>query len=316
MEIEPHVSHTGCGQVPVSIDSAVAALAGAQHGTVARWQLLALGLTARQIEWRVKTGRLHVLFRGVYAVGHRALSRDGQLMAATLVAQGALLSHRSAAEQHRILPRRPGPICLTTPTRHRPQPGLLLTESVVEQDEREAVRGIPVTTVARTILDLAATEDERTLDRALREAEVNLLADETGLQALIARHPGRRGVATLRRLTGAHDLDVITRSELEARFRRFLTDHRLPPPLHNTAVGPYIVDALWPQARLVVELDGYRIHGRRRAFEDDRRRDRALAAAGYTVIRITWRQLREDPAQVALDVRSALTLLVRREYAT
>lgn len=102
---------------------------------------------------------------------------------------------------------------------------------------------------------------------------------------------------------------VITRSELEDRFRTFLTDHRLPPPAHNTAIGPHIVDALWPSARLIAELDGYATHGRRRAFEDDRRRDRILTASGYTVIRITWRQLRDEPAPVARDLRSALARL-------
>lgn len=318
MEIEPHVAGAIPPQVnPSTVDRVIAELAERQHGAVARRQLLALGVSSWAIKRRIRTGRLHPVFRGVYAVGHRALSRDGRLMAAALAGgPGAVLSHRSAAELHRLLPRRPGPMHVTAPTRHRPQPGFLLTESFIAPDEQETIRGVPTTTVARTILDLAATEDERTLDRALREAEVNRLADETGLQALLTRHGRRRGVATLRCLTGARDLDVITRSELEVRFRTFLADHHLPPPVHNTAIGPYIVDALWPQARLVVELDGYRIHGRRRAFEDDRRRDRALAAAGYTVIRITWRQLREDPAQVALDVRSALTLLARREYAT
>lgn len=214
-----------------------------------------------------------------------------------------MLSHRSAAELHRLLPRRPGAIRVTTATRRRDQPGLLLSESFIERDERETVRGIPVTTVARTILDLAATDPVQTVERAIREAEVNRLADETGLHVVIARYPGRRGVATLKRLTDAGDLDVVTGSELEDRFRRFLTDHHLPPPLRNTVVEGYIVDALWPNARVIVELDGYATHGRRRAFEEDRRRDRVLTAAGYLVVRITWRQLRDEPAGVDRELR-------------
>ena len=314
MEIEPNVGGLIRPHLtPSSVDRAIARLAERQHGTVARAQLLAIGISAGAIRVRVRAGRLIPLHRGVYAVGHKALSRDGRRMAAVLAAgPGAVLSHRSAAELHRLLPRRPGPIHVTAPKKRRPQPGLLLTESFIAPDECETIRGIPVTTVARTILDLAATEDERTTDRALREAEVSRLADETGLHALIARHPGRRGIATLKRLTDAQDLDVITKSELEARFRTFLSAHHLPLPLHNTLVERFEVDALWPHQRLIVELDGYTTHARRQAFEQDRRRDRALVAAGYTVIRITWRQLRDGPAQVARDLRAALARLAPR----
>lgn len=285
----------------------MAAIAARQHGVVGRAQLLAAGLTAKMIAARVRRGALHVLHRGVYAVGHRAVSYEGRLFAAALAAGlGAVLSHRSAAELHRIAKRRPGPIHVTVPKQRRPQPGLLLTESFIAPDERETVRGIPVTTVARTLLDLAAVSNEDELERAVREAEVNLLADETGLQALLQRHPGRRGVATLRRLTNADDLDTITKSELEQRFRAFIKRQDLPRPIHNTLVEGFLVDALWPHQRLVVELDGFRVHGRRRSFEDDRRRDRILQAKGYCVIRITWRQLRDEPDAVARDLRALL----------
>ena len=307
MEIEPDVFPAVRSEVAPSTDQLIARLARRQKGTVARRQLLALGVTTKEIEWRVRTGRLHVLHRGVYAVGHTALSRDGELLAAVLAAgPGAVLSHRSAAELHRIAKRRPGPIHTTTPKQRRPQKGLSVTAAFLRPDEQETVRGIPVTTVARTLLDLAAVSTEAELERAVREAEVNQLADETSLHALIARHPRRRGIATLKRLIDADDLDVITKSELEDRFRKFLRRTRLPPPVHNTVVATFMVDALWRDQRLVAELDGFRTHGRRRSFEDDRRRDRILQAAGYRVIRITWRQLRDEPDAVARDLRALL----------
>ena len=307
VEIEPNVFPALRGDLAPSTDELIASLARRQKGVVARRQLLALGITTKEIEWRLATGRLHALHRGVYAVGHTAISRDGTFFAAVLAAgPHAVVSHCSAAELHRVAKRRPGPIHVTVPKKRRPQPGLCLAASSIAPDEQEVLRGIPVTTVARTLLDLAAVSTEDGLERAVREAEVQQLADETGLQALIERHRGRRGVATLKRLTDADDLDVITRSDLERRFRTFLRKQHLPPPVHNTLVEGFVVDALWPDVRLIVELDGYRVHGRRRSFEDDRRRDRMLHAAGYTVIRITWRQLRDEPDAIARDLRALL----------
>ena len=285
-------------------DAAIADLAARQHGVVARRQLAQLGLGRRAIEHRLATRRLHPIHRGVYAVGHRVLSQHAASMAATLVADHAVLSHRSAAALWGIRPTDRERIEIAVPKALRARPRLQIHQARIERDERTTRHGIPVTTPARTLLDLAAVLHPTRLERAVTEAEIRRLTSPTSLAALVARYPSRPGTAAIRALLRTGRIGhAVTRDELELRFLTFLDDHTLPRPrIHATVeLGdrPRTVDCLWPAHDLIAELDGFATHGTRSAFEADRARDRALQVAGYRTIRITWRHLTEDHKTLA-----------------
>ena len=218
-----------------------------------RAQLLAAGIGARAIERRIEAGRLHPLYRGVYAVGHRVLSQRGRWMAATLATDG-VLSHRSAAALWGLRPSQ-GRIEVTTPRTRTPRPGLLLHRAVLPDDEITTHHGIPTTTPARTLLDLAGVLPPHQLQRAMNEAEIQRLP---GPLALLDRHPTKRGTSHAPPTTPPD-----TRSELEADFLAFLNDRRFPTPQTNVLIEGYEVDAAWPDHKLIVELDSYTFHGTR-----------------------------------------------------
>ena len=286
------------------IDEVIAALAERQHGVVARRQLVARGVGARAIDHRLKCGRLHLVHRGVYAVGHRLLSQRGRWMAAVLASgSGAVLSHRSAAALWDIRPTSRPSVEVTTPRRLHARPGLHPHRAVLPTDEVTVLDGIPTTTPARTLLDLAAVVPSQTLERALDEAEILRLP---GPHTLLDRYPRKRGAATLRTLLLTSRSPTPTRTELEARFLTFLDDWGFDRPEVNTIIEGLEVDAAWRHAQLIVELDGYETHGTRAAFERDRKRDRQLAAAGWRVIRLTWRQLSGGKA-LAHELRTLLS---------
>lgn len=293
-------------------ERAVAELAVRQHGVVARRQLGELGLGRRAIDHRVETGRLHVIFRGVYAVGHPGLSPDGHRMAAVLAGgEEAVLSHRSAAVLWGIRASGARAHELAVPAPRRSRPRLIQRRCNLASDEVTDVRGTPVTTVPRTLLDLAVVLGRRELRRALHEAEVRRLWDAVSLSTMVERHAGRRGAGVLRALLAEGEIGTrMTRSELEARFLQLVTDTRLPAPRSNLRLplgGEAVeVDFAWPEHRLVAELDGHATHATRAGFERDRQRDRALAATGWRVVRITWRQLRDEPDQVIADLATML----------
>lgn len=295
------------------VDEEIAALAAHQHGVVGRRQLLAAGLGRRAIGHRVECGRLHVLHRGVYAVGHRVLSREGWWMAAVLAAgEGAVLSHRSAAMLWGIRATARSAIEVSVPRPARSRPGITVHAAVLPADEVTVMSGIPVTTSPRTLLDLAAVLP-RGLEPALNEAEVKRLTDPLSLAAVVARYPGRRGVATVRRVLDAGTAcGTIVRSRLERRFLPLLDRSGLPRPQINAPVklaGTWLeVDLLWRSEGLIAELDGFATHGTRQAFERDRARDRALQVAGWRVVRITWRQLLDQPDVLAAELAALLAV--------
>jgi Protein of unknown function (DUF559) len=170
-----------------------------------------------------------------------------------------------------------------------------------------------VTTVPRTLLDLAAVLPRHLLERAMNEAEVRRLGDTLTLADLLDRHPGRRGVGAIRAiLVDAGSGEKITRSELEDRFVAFLAATKLPPPELNASLNVagrrMEVDCLWRAQRLVVELDGRAFHATTVSFDRDRARDRLLSVAGWRVVRITWRQLHFDEPALAAGLRSLLRL--------
>jgi very-short-patch-repair endonuclease len=293
-------------------DASIAALAEGQHGVVARWQLKELGLGKGAIRHRLDAGRLHLVHRGVYAVGHLAVSTDGRWLAAVLAAGAdAALSHRSAAAFWRVRETTRTSIEVTAKRRVRPCRGVEFHRAFLPPDERTVVRGVPVTTVGRTLLDLAAVLPAGQLERAVNEAEIRRLGDSLPLVALIERYPGRRGVGRLRAVIERTEAgSTITRSRLEDLFRDLVGAAGLPRPRFNDRVqvaGGWIeVDCLWRGARLIVELDGHAFHSTVEDFERDRARDRALTTAGWRVARVTWRQLHETPGQLSADLRRLL----------
>jgi hypothetical protein len=294
-------------------DVRVARLADRQHGVVARRQLIELGLSAGAIDHRIGRGRLHPLHRGVYTVGHRRISREGRWMAAVLAGgPKAVLSHRSAAALWRIRPPGDRAIEVTVRSKSRSRPRIHRHVANLPADEMTTERGIPATTVPRTLFDLAAALDANAVERAMREAERLRLHDTLSLEDLLARHTHRRGAAAIREcLRRRRDAPPgVTREELEARFLAFLDRAGITRPQLNAwlSLGErrYQADCLWRDRRLIVELDGYATHGTRMAFEDDRERDRALQVAGWRVIRVTWLQLHGSGDKVAADLRRLL----------
>jgi very-short-patch-repair endonuclease len=287
------------------VDREIAETAQRQHGVVARRQL---PLSDSAVARRIAAGRLHPLYRGVYAVGHAAVSGHGRWMAAVLACgNGAVLSHRTAGALWSILPASSARIDVVAArtvagvagiTVHRPR-----RLSAADRAEHE---GIPVTSVARTLVDLAGVVDRRRLRRAVDEAERQQLFDLAPVERLLRR--GRHGAAALRAiLDNYRDPPSATRSELERRFIELCRDAGLPPPRVNSLVAGVEVDVAWPRQRLVVELDGYAFHRTRTEFERDRERDMLLQLAGYRVVRITHRRLERRPASVLAEIRALLS---------
>jgi very-short-patch-repair endonuclease len=181
---------------------------------------------------------------------------------------------------------------------------------VIPPDERGELLEIPVTSVARTQFDLAGVLPKRGLERAMHEAEVRGLTDRLSLWDLLERYPRRRGAANLRALLGAKTPAGVTQTDLEELFVEFLGAHGLPRPRLNatlTVRGRLLrPDCMWPEQRLIAELDGRDVHRTDRAFEADRQRDRILLVEGWRSTRITWRQLRDERQAIAADLRDLL----------
>lgn len=175
-------------------------------------------------------------------------------------------------------------------------------------DEIGRNHGLPITSPARTLLDLASSVRVDQLERALAQAERRRVATRTAVMAMLTRHPGERGSRTLRELLVGPHGPALTRSEAEARFLRLVRKGAVPGPHTNVIVEGLEVDFLWQEERLIVEIDGFAFHAGRIAFERDRRRDGILAAAGFRVIRFTWRQLTEEPEAVLVRVAQALAI--------
>ena len=293
-------------------DRALGELAKRQHGVVARRQLLALGMSERAIEGRVGRGQLHQVFRGVFVFGPRRISRRGRWMAAVLAAgEGAVLSHRSAARLWRLFPPAAEVIDVICPPDRVVRRKGIVNHSFQLQDDEWLVRdGIPVTSPFRTIFDLAAVVRMRELERAFHEAEAREVTDRVSLPVLLERYPGRRGAKNLRALLEAGRPVGITRNDFEEAFVALVDRFGLPRPRMNADLAIrgrfFEIDALWEQERVAVELDSRGIHGTRKKFESDRRRDRILVAEGWQTMRITWRQLQDEPEAIAGDLRLAL----------
>ena len=263
------------------VDSTISRVASRQNGVASRAQLLSLGISGKALDHRVATGRLVVIYRGIYSVGHQALSPHGRIRAALLAAGSrAAASHGTAAFLDHLTPTLPAVLHVTAP---RPAPrsrhGLVVHETT-KPFQPKTIAGLQLTPTLRTLEDLgwpAALTGEALARRLIRPEDVPA---------------GREAIPT--------------QSELEKRMRRLCNQAGLPQPLCQHQLGPHRVDFAWPEHRLVVETDGFATHGTKRAFEDDRARDADLIARGWVVIRITWRQLKHEPLLVAARLAAAL----------
>jgi very-short-patch-repair endonuclease len=288
-------------------DPAVAALAARQFGVVSVAQLRELGLARGAIAHRIRRGRLHPLHRGVYAVGHANVPYRGTLWSAVLACPGAVLSHRSAAALWDLLPPPAGPVHLTTARANESTARLRVHAACLHPEDVTRHAGLPLTTVARTLLDLADVLTPHRLERACHRAEHLRLLDARAVDAVLARSPGRR-TRVLRRAVdtlAARDPDV-TRSELEERFLALVARAGLPRPRVNARVAGLEVDFLWPERRLVVETDGMAVHATPAAVQRDRERDRVLLLARHRVARFTWHDLTRRPHDAVATLRALL----------
>jgi very-short-patch-repair endonuclease len=296
---------------PHSAKSALAHLAGRQHGVVARAQLRALGFTERQVRTLLGAKHLLPVHRGVYAVGHLGLTLDGRRMAAVLACgPRALLSHQAGAALQRLVPSSPQ-LDVTVPSPRTGRDGLRIHRSrLIHPEDHDVVRGIPVTSVARTLVDLADVLSEKRLTKAVHEAEVQRRFDLKQIERVLDRLPGRRGRHRLQRVLVAYrPLPGFTRSRAERRLLRLCERHGLPRPATNVWVGEHEVDAYWADVGVVVEVDGGEAHHTRLAFQRDRARDRALATRGIRVVRVTWTDL-GDEASLAAELKAVRAVAV------
>jgi very-short-patch-repair endonuclease len=291
-------------------DPFIARIADRQHRVVTRGQLLAAGLSAGMIRHRVENGRLFKLHPGVYAVGTADPGRLGHLLSAVFArGNNAVLSHRSAAVLWRLLEAKPGPIDVTVPGKKAElRNGIRRhsTRGLPAADTTTRLR-IPCTTVERVLIDLAATRS-RELERAVEEGFVKKLIGRTRMQDALDRANGRAGTGGLKRLLAGLLPELpFTRSELERRLLKLIASANLPMPIVNRHREEHRVDFDWPASKLIVETDGRGIHDNPYAFEEDRRRDLDLQLADWHVIRLTWRQVAEQPERVLALMRKRIT---------
>jgi hypothetical protein len=290
-------------------------MARKQHGVVSIRQLEGpLGFSGRSVARAVAAGRLHRVHRGVYAVGHTDLSRRGECLAAVLaVGPGALLSYHSAGWLWGIWRGSPEPFEVTAfVPRHHPPPRKVVrhrARNLVDED-RAIVDGIPVTSVARTLLDLAWKLRGDQLRRVLARTEELELLDLEAIDAVIERNRGHHGAKRLRYALAIYEPAAFTRSEFERRFVDHLVDSGLPRPATGWNEVGHEIDVYWPEVGFGVELDAFETHGTRDAFERDHDRDLDFALADIETVRVSERQFRREPEVITARVA---TLLARRE---
>jgi hypothetical protein len=231
-------------------------------------------------------------------------------MAAVLAAgPEAVLSHRSAGRVWGVV-RWSGAVEVTRPRKFRGREGISCHRSTLREDEWVVVDGLPVTSPFRTLIDLAAVLDRQALSAVINEIEVRQLTDAVPLEDLMDRHAGRRGIANVAAVLRERRPSGVARNELEQSFVRLVEAGGLPLPRLNADLhvrGRFFeIDALWETQRLAVELDGRAVHGAVASFESDRKRDRLLLSEDWRTMRVTWRQLRDEPEAVLADLRAAL----------
>ena len=297
-------------------DQALAARAAQQHGVVSRQQVRELGLTDREIAVRVRRGHLQPLFHATFAVGHRAINKEGRMLAAVLACQeGTVLSHGSAAELLRLWDKRLPVVHVIPPDwSGRKIPGIRWHRvRLPDPDEIVLRSGIRCTTVSRTIVDMAGQSGSPQLRRLVEQAAILRLLDVEEIDLVLSRGR-RRGAPRLRAILspwrGISEERPRIRSRLEARLLPRLTEEKLPSPRCNARLqidGHRLeIDMLWEEQKLAIETDGEETHGTPVAFQRDRLRDQILVAAGYRTARITWAQVRDEPNAVVTRISRML----------
>jgi very-short-patch-repair endonuclease len=286
-------------------------VASQQLSLITARQLQEAALGRNAIARRRQKGILRPVHHGVYLFGAAPLLPGARELAAVLASgDSALVSHRSAAALWRIAaPAEDDVVDITVVgSRRRPRDGIVVHRTpAIDPADRALLRGIPITSPARTVLDFAAGASSDELERGIAEAYALRLTTEAELKRTIERNPHRAGVAALKAELRREGGPAWTRLEGERRMKLLIRQAQLPAPLANIKVAGYKADFLWPAERLIVEVDGYQFHGHRQAFERDRRRDAAHVLAGYRVIRITWRRLTDEPLAVAAIIAGALS---------
>ena len=268
-------------------------------------------MTDQRIHRLNEQGWLAREHQGVYRVG--ALTMDGVLWAAVLaMGEGAVVTHRSAGHELAVLRGRwPRAVDVTAPTRRRARDGIRVHIARLHPRDVTTRRGLRFTTVSRTLLDLAADLSEPALQAAVDEARVQRRLHRPSIEATIARAPGHHGIGALRRAVARHDRGRgIPVGDFERRAIGFLRDHDFPPYVRNFTVKvdgePFTLDIAWVKQRVALELDSRTYHDNDPSFATDRRRSRRLGAVGWHVVRGTWLDLDERPAELAADVWALL----------
>jgi very-short-patch-repair endonuclease len=291
-----------------TVDEVIGRIAAAQHGVVTRKQLLSAGITSDEIRGRLEKRALLAVYRGVYRVGHRAPSVEARYLAAVLACgEGARLSGRAAGYLLGLLKGRPPPPEVTAPTERRIEGVKTRRARRGERQDATTWSGIPVTTVPLTLVDLASLLPLNALARACHEAGIRHGTTPRQVEAVLGRRPGSKGAKKLRKIL--HGDVHVTLSKLERRFLERLEEAGLPLPITNRPAGGRRVDCRWPELRLTVELDGYRYHRSRYAWELDRRREREARARGDEFRRYTHDDVLESPGYMFAE----LCGLLRRE---
>ena len=295
------------GKVPREIaDRAIARIASRSHGVVSRAELRTAGVTPEQIRQRLRKGALIGVRRGVYRVGHQAPSREAHYMAAVKACgDRAALCGRAAAHLWGLIKGPPPQPEVLAPVR-RLVPGILTRRSsVLTSRDVTAWHGIPVTSVPRTLVDLASSLPEPSLARACHEAGVQYRTTPAQVSDVLGRLPNARGRTKLDRVL--HGNVKVTLSRLEDRFLALIRKEKLALPETNRPAGGRRVDCRWPDHRLTVELDSYRFHNSRHSWEQDRLREREARARGDAFRRYTWTDVSEDPGFMLEELRELLS---------
>jgi very-short-patch-repair endonuclease len=294
-------------------DQRLARIAARQHGLVSHRQLAAVGLSTKAVTRRVERGRLHRIYRGVYAVGHAQRTSEARWMAAVMACgPGAVLSHLDAAALWKIYNGEGALVHVTRTTKAGQRLAGVRVHRARRLDPEDVTvkNGIPVTTVARTLVDLTDVLGRDRILRAMREADYLRLLDLNALNAAVQRGRGRKGLNVLKQALKHHTPGQIVRDELEHRFAELVRAAGLPMPDTNVRVQTrrrrYTVDCLWREQRVAVELDGRAAHAREMAFEEDRARDAALSASGLRPLRFTWRRVTHEPDEVTAELEATL----------
>lgn len=300
------------------LEERISAAAARQHGVVTRAQLVELGLSVAAVGRQLRAGRLRALHQGVYLLGPIQTRRTAEMAAVLAGGAAARLSHLSAARVWTMLTSEStAPFHVSVEGNGRgSRPGLIFHRVAnLSNDERAVVDGIPITSPARTLVDIAGMLGSRDLELAMAVAEREGLVPVSELNAVPDRYPRRRGMAVIRALLGSATGPALTRSEAERRCLDLLRRAGLPQPHANVALGPYELDLFWPDEMLAIEIDGRAYHASSVRFEGDRRKDGWLRARGVEVIRLTWRQITGHELSTAVQVGQALALARSRRSA-